>query len=58
MTAEEHPHTWSLALIVFVIFWPTSTPIDRLIALLQALPGLTAKPSTPLAELQTSDLTQ
>ena len=42
MTAEKHPYIGSLVLIGFAIFWPTSTPPDRLIAVLQALPRLAA----------------
>lgn len=42
MTTEKHPYIWSLVLIGSAMFWPSSVPIDRLIAVLQALPGLAA----------------
>lgn len=42
MKTGKHPYVWSLILVGLVVFWPSSIPAERLIAVLQALPGLTA----------------
>jgi hypothetical protein len=42
MTNGKHTYFWSLFLIGSAMFWPSSIPADRLIAVLRALPDLTA----------------
>lgn len=42
MVTSKHPYIWSLVLIGSAMFWPSNVPTDRLIAVLQALPRLTA----------------
>jgi hypothetical protein len=42
MTTGKHTYLWSLVLIGSAMFWPSSVPAERLVAVLQALPGLTA----------------
>lgn len=40
MKTGKSTYAWSLTLIGLAVFWPSNVPVERLVAVLQALPAL------------------